>query len=97
MPTRVRLPHTPYLDGWREELRAATSRQGAKAELAQFLAGLRDQAPRVLQIRIAKILSGASIPNGEDVLAISHWISLQPGHAKTGRRTTRTRTTGGDA
>lgn len=97
MPARVRLPHTPYLDGWREELRAATTRHGAKAELAEFLAQLRDQAPRVLQIRIAKILAGTTLPNGEDVLAISHWISLQPGHAKTGRRTTRTRRTGGNA
>jgi len=78
MTARVRLAHTPFLDGWRETLRAATSRHGAKAELAAFLAESRDQEPRTLQIRIAKILSGASIPNGEDVLAISHWMAGRP-------------------
>jgi len=72
--TRTRLAHTPYLDAWIDSLRAATDGRGLKTELACFMAATRDQPVHTWKVNIPKILRGASIPNGEDVLAISAWM-----------------------
>lgn len=72
--TRQRLAHTPYLDAWRESLRSATDGRGLKTELARFMAAARDQPVDTWKVNIPKILRGGSIPNGEDVLAISAWL-----------------------
>ena len=72
---RTRLAHTPYLDAWRESLRAATDGRGLKTELARFMAEHRDQPLDTWKVNIPKILRGATLPNGEDVLAISAWIA----------------------
>ena len=77
---RTRLAHTPYLDAWRETLRAATAARGLKTQLATFMAAQRDQPLHTWKVAIPKILRGAIIPNGEDVLAISAWMD---GRAKT--------------
>ncbi len=78
-PARTRLAHTPYLDAWRKSLRAATDGRGLKTELARFMAAAREQPLDTWRVNIPKILRGDSIPNGEDVLAISAWMARPKG------------------
>ena len=85
---RQRLTHTPYLDAWRETLRSATDGPGQKTELARFMAASRSQELQTWKVGIRRILDGKTIPNGEDVLAISAWIHSQapaPTPTKRGR------------
>ena len=77
--TRQRLATTPYLDAWRTSLRRATDGPGLKTELARFMAAARDQPLHTWKVNIPKILREDSIPNGEDVLAISAWIASKKG------------------
>jgi hypothetical protein len=74
---RTRLPHTPFLDAWRADLAAATAARGTKADLARHLAAARGQDPRVWTVNLARILAGRTIPNGEDVLAINHYLAAR--------------------
>lgn len=76
--SRSRLTHTPYLDGWRARLEAATEGRGRKAELARHLAAARGQSIQVWTVGIARILARRVIPNGEDVLEISAWMEAFP-------------------
>lgn len=72
---RKRLAHTPRLDAWRESLRAATDGRGLKTELAAWMAAERGQPLHTWKVNIGKILRRGTIPNGEDLLAISAWIA----------------------
>lgn len=72
---RIRLSHTPFLNAWRESLRAAMDGRGVKTELARFMATHREQPLHTWQVRINRILKAELIPNAEDVLAISHWLA----------------------
>jgi hypothetical protein len=73
--SRTRLAHTPFLDAWRASLAAATDGRGLKTELARHLAASRGQGLQIWKVGIGKILNGHTIPNGEDVLEISHWLA----------------------
>ena len=77
---RTRLAHTPYLDAWRETLRAATAARGLKTQLATFMAAQRDQPLHTWRSNIARILRAEQAPGAEDLLAISAWMD---GRAKT--------------
>jgi hypothetical protein len=73
--SRQRLTHTPFLDGWRATLASATAARGQKAELARHLAASRGTSPQVAANLVHRITSGRILPNGEDVLEISHWMA----------------------
>lgn len=89
---RSRLSHTPYLDAWRETLRTATDGPGKKTALAHFMADARGQELQTWRVGIRRIMDGKTIPNGEDVLAISAWIHSQASApAKTTRKATTTK------
>lgn len=71
---RQQLAQTPRYNAWKEELRAAVSKRGAKTELARFMAAERKQPVQSWQIRISKLLNTGLMPNGEDLLAITAWM-----------------------
>jgi len=88
LPAKQRLPHTPFLDAWRADLAAATAQRGLKAELARHLSASRGTSTQVAQNLVHRITSGRILPNGEDVLEISHWITSRTatGHPAAGTR-----------
>ena len=75
--TRQRLAHTPYLDAWRESLRAATDGPGLKTDLARFMAAHKDQPLHTWRVNIGRILRADQAPGAEDLLAISAWIAAR--------------------
>lgn len=73
---------TPFLDAWRESLRAATDGRGLKTELARFMAAHRHQPLHTWRVNIGRFLRAAQAPGAEDLLAISHWIASRTAPAK---------------
>lgn len=69
-----RIIHKPRYEAWLANLSTILEPDGAKSELAAFMAKERAQKLSTWRVNISRILSKGTVINAEDFLTIQAWL-----------------------
>ena len=69
-----RVTHKPRFEAWLAQLSATLEPEGAKTELAAFMAKERRQKLSTWRVNISRIIAKSTVINAEDFLTIQAWL-----------------------